>query len=138
MEHTFRGAEVDCVKKLAELFEKGQTQSGASLIGLTKESDAAAVLGMMEGCGIIKNPTHMAGNRYAMFHITAGAVHAARRIEADEAKKQEGEDVVENIKNKFKRNNVIAWGVIAFICFTALATLIASITTILKNFGVLK
>lgn len=131
MNFTLRGAEIECVKRLAKNFEEGKTRwQGADFeaLGLTPEN-AIPVLKTMEDLGAIDNVTHtMPNGSFRHFAITSTAVQIARQIEEQESKSPEAPDVVQQTIDQFRRHpvmgRIIFWGIAVGAIITAISSVI--------------
>ena len=147
-EFHLRGIEIDCVKKLAEMFEKGDVYVTANIEDtennfLTENQvtdqlnvppeKRAAVLETMESMGLIDEVTHSDSLRYLAFRITSNAVQAARKLEAKLKEESEPEDLVEKIKSEARKIPAIAWTIIVFVTLAAIVTLINQGIELLQN-----
>jgi hypothetical protein len=135
--------EASLVKKLAELFEQGQTQVAVSAddetdksLGLTPEN-VEAVLGTLQHIGAISELWTGDGGRAFTFIITPVAVQAARAVreQETEAAKPKVRDIVAEMKETARGNRLLAWAIIAFIVLTAAITFVNQLLELLKKFG---
>ena len=133
-----RGAEIECAKRLAELFERGESvwrnHGKWEELSLTAEN-YESVLDTMVGLGAIGNTSDLMGSRFRWFTITPIAVQVAREIEKAEKEEQKGIDIVEQITKKARSSNTLAWGIIAFFVLVGLLNMIGTIIIILQNLG---
>lgn len=138
---TLKGAEIECVKRLAKMYEQGQTvwwnEDDYELLGLTVDN-YFSVIGTMDLCGVITNHSHTSAGKYRMFEITPMAVQIARQIEQQELEENEGKDIVEKIKQKARSSPALAWIIIGFFLLMAIATFINQTIGIFQNLGWMK
>lgn len=101
--------EVACLKKLAELSQKGEEgwdkEAGWESIGLTAEN-YMPVLSLLEQLGYVTNALHTSETHFDLFAINPSVILAVRAIEAEEKKKQEAPDIVETFKATLKKHPV--------------------------------
>ena len=71
-----------------------------------------------------------------LYIIRKRAVTAIRTLDEAEKKKQE-KDIVEYVQTSLRKHPVWGWVVLGGLVFTVVATAVASVTTILKNFGLI-
>jgi hypothetical protein len=141
--------EVACLKKLAELFEKGcdSHDGNPEAIGLTADN-YYPVLKMLEQHGFIEDAIHTTGGFYTLFRINASAVQTVRAIEERTRKQEEEEqrqreeeekrrlerkDIVEYVRVTLRKHPVLGWLCVAGIALTALITVLNQLLSLLKN-----
>jgi hypothetical protein len=133
--------EKTCLKKMAELHEKGERlwkrDLGWESIGLTEES-FLPVLSGFQGYGFIENVQHTLRTRFVMFAISATAVQTARDIAEQEKKLQEGKDIMEHVKVTLRKHPVAGWVIVVFTTVLIVATAITQIAGALKVLGLIK
>ena len=98
--------EIACVKKLAEQYEKGEhyvmirptrTAHGGFVDPLDLPVEKrVAILGAMEGMGLISDPRHVGRLGFRSFKIASKAIQAARAIHEQETKKEEPRDIMDS------------------------------------------
>ncbi len=106
-EYRLSADEIACVKKLAERYERGEhyvmmTRPDAhggfvDPLDLPVEK-RVAILGVMEGMGLIFDPRHVGELRFHSFKIASKAIQAARTIHEQETKKEEPRDIVDYVE----------------------------------------
>jgi hypothetical protein len=132
--------EIECVQRLADMFEQGNIYLTADFVGEEGELNAsperrAAILATMETMGLLADVTHGDQVRYFSFTITPKAVLLAREIKAMQEKESEPGDVVEQITISARKRPIIAYAIVAFFVLTAAVTLINQALQILQNLG---
>jgi hypothetical protein len=140
VERSLDETERECVKRLAQLYAKGQTMctvNDLAALGLTPEN-YVPVLGTMEHIGAIARPTHTAGGTYRAFNITAVAVQIDREIERQESRTPEAPNIVEQTKSAISRHPLLGYVVVALIALSFLLILINNLMTLLERFGLVK
>ncbi len=143
MEYRLDKTEIECVKQVEDMVEKGECYVEADLndderdnaLNVSPEK-RAAILETMESMGLLAEVRHSDRLRYFAFKITSKAVQVAREIEEKQKDKNEPEDIVEQLKRTAKGNRAIAWALIIFVVLTALVTFINQLLELLKKIGI--
>jgi hypothetical protein len=142
MEARFNEAEVICIKRLAEIFDKGQL-----LLTIDSEDDSdtalnlpperrEAILSTMQDLGIITEVRHSDTVPFFGFKITSKAAQVARAILEQE--KGAPMDLVEQMRLTLRRKPLVAWPFIILLCILFIATAINQISGALKALGLTK
>ena len=138
MSPTLNAVEMACLKKLAELFEKGElrwnSESGWESIGLTG-TNFMPVISTFKKYGYIDGEINVNLLRHIDFSITPSAAQAVRVIAKEEEK---GKDIVEHVKVTLRNHPIIGWFTVIFIAITVFATAISQIGAALKVLGLSK
>src|SRR5438067_219208 len=99
-------AEIACLKRLAELYERGQTtwqvSAGWESIGLTAEN-YRPVLNLLEHRGYIDWPWDAKGSDFTSITIRGFVIDAVREFAEQEKQKQEAKDLVESFKTTMRK-----------------------------------
>jgi hypothetical protein len=144
MEPRLDAAEVACVKRLAELYDAGRFDNGA-----TDQNNPACNLGVpwdkwetvlrtMERVGVIDSAMHGAGAPFLTFRITPNAVQLARQIREEEQAKIPARNIVEEIKERAKSSPVLAWIILAFVGLAAFVAFVNQLLELLKKLGIVR
>jgi len=143
MDLNFNEAEFACLKKLADLFERGHDFcSGMKTeeIGLTKQN-RYAVLRMLEQHQYIRDPIHTAGNpsggggHYSSFCINASTVQTVRVIEEAARKKTERKDFVDQVKEAARKHPILGPLILIVVVLGGVVTVLNQFISLLKNLG---
>lgn len=136
MTGNLKGIEVECVKRLAERFERGETHLRIfgkwEQLGLTNEN-FIPVLTMMVSLGVIQEDNKHAGQPFRSFAITAKSAILARQIEEHAKKQAERKDIVEIVKLTLRKHPVTAWSFLVFLAIGGLLAFVNQVLTFLKN-----
>ena len=141
-------AEIACVKKLAELFGKGEGRITSwvskdengnpvrhgldnDVLGLPSYQ-RIVILQTMEGLGLISDGELTSFKNY---RVTPKAVQLARAIEAKEKETREPRDIVKETYDTVRGHRILAWVLIAFFVLTATATFINQTISTFQNLG---
>ena len=130
----FNAAEIACIQKLAELFEKGTNPvdcRNADPLELPPEQ-RRQILDTMEAHGFITEVLRRADRQF-LFTITPEAVQAAREIRRLDEQSQEPEDIVEKVTKAVRKHHATAWIIIAVLALTVILTLINQILSLLEH-----
>ena len=101
MSITLNEAEIACLKKLADLHDRGEIYFDAHRLNLSSialyPGNSIPILRMLEQYGYIEDPIHTTAGRYSLFTINPSAVQAVRELEL-ECKKLENQNILEKAK----------------------------------------
>jgi hypothetical protein len=129
--------EIVCLKKLAELYEKGQfnwnKEQGFETIGLT-EINFRPILTTLENAGYISTD-QICGMWMGSISIKGSVVLAARMIAKEENRRK---DIMEYVKVTLREHPVIGWFFVISSAIVGLAIAITQIGGALKILGIIK
>ncbi len=132
--------EIECVRRLAKLFESGephwQDENDCEQLGLTS-STYPQTIATMEHIGVIDSVSNLGGKPYTRFRVTPLAVQMVREWAAEEERKKEVKDIVEMVKLTFRRHPFTAWAFIVFVVLGALITAANQLLSLLKSIGII-
>lgn len=140
----FRPNEVEkaCIRKLAELFRKGELvwdgYSNVESEGVTDEN-RIAIINMLRRYEFIKDSGTSGGFGGArLYLITADAEQAAREFDEWDKKEKERKDVLENLKYTMKRHPVYGWLFVIIAVIGGTSFIIHNVVSALKDLGIVK
>lgn len=133
-----RGVELECCKKLAEYFERGEIQWRSSndwhLIGLTDEN-YVPVLSTLAQYSLIGDVQGTNACRFSFFKIRPGVVQVVRHLERQEAEEKKGKDVVAQTTESLRRHPIMGYVILSAIALATLLVIIANALTIMEKLG---